>query len=280
MERTRTKSCHAKTSRSLLSSKIATLPVLSQSFEVGFLKVRYYSLFFVVGVVLAYFIAKARAIKRGITEIVFDEIIFWTILFGFISARLYYVFFYFDQYKSNLLEIFMVWHGGLAIYGGVIGGIVALYFLSKKHHLNFFTLSDAIVFALPLAQSIGRLGNFFNYEAFGKPTNLPWKMFVPKEFRPEGFASFSYFQPTFAYEILFNLFVFFLLWRIERKGIKPGVLTGTYLVLYSIGRFFIEGLRLDSAFLGSFRVDQIVALLLIFVGLGIIMKRYVAQSNQ
>ncbi len=280
MDRTRTKSCHTKTNSAFLNSRIIGFPVLAQSFKVGFLTVRYYSLFFVAGIVLAYFIAKAKALKKGISELLFDEIIFWTILTGFISARLYYVLFYFDQYKSNLPEIFMIWHGGLAIYGGLIGGLVALYFLSKKHQINFFSITDAIVFALPLAQSIGRFGNYFNYEAFGRPTNLPWKMFVPEQFRPEGFSTFSFFHPTFAYEILFNLFVFLLLWRIEKKAFKTGVLTGAYLVLYSIGRFFIEQVRLDSAYLGTFRVDQIVALLLIFAGFGIIINRYVAQSSK
>lgn len=280
MDRTRTKSCHAKTNSAFLSTRIIGFPVVAQSFKVGFFTVRYYSLFFVAGVVLAYFLAKARAFKKGISELLFDEIIFWTVLVGFISARLYYVLFYFDQYKLNLSEVFMIWHGGLAIYGGLIGGIITLYFLSKKHQLNFFSITDAIVFALPLAQSIGRLGNYFNYEAFGNPTNLPWKMYVPEQFRPEGFNTYSFFHPTFAYEILFNLFVFLLLWRIEKKSYSAGVLTGSYLVLYSVGRFFIEQVRLDSAYLGTFRVDQIVALLLIFAGLGIIINRYVAQSSK
>jgi len=280
MDRTRTKSCHAKTNSAFLSNRIIGFPIVAQSFKVGFFTVRYYSLFFVAGVVLAYFLANARALKKGISELLFDEIIFWTVLVGFISARLYYVLFYFDQYKSNLSEIFMIWHGGLAIYGGLIGGIVALYFLSKKHQLNFFSITDAIVFALPLAQSIGRLGNYFNYEAFGNPTNLPWKMYVPEQFRPEALNTYSFFHPTFAYEILFNLFVFLLLWRIEKRSYSAGVLTGAYLVLYSVGRFFIEQLRLDSAYLGIFRVDQIVALLLIFAGLGIIINRYVAQSSK
>ncbi len=280
MDRPRTKSRNAKTNIPFLGSKIASFPVLSQSFEVGFFTVRYYSLFFVTGVVFAYFIAKARALKKGINELVFDEMIFWAILFGFVSARIYYVLFYFDQYSKNLSEIFKVWHGGLAIYGGLIGGVITLYFLSKKHNVNFFSLSDSIVFALPLAQAIGRLGNYFNYEAFGKPTDLPWKMFVPSNFRPDGFQSSSYFHPTFAYEILSNLLVFFFLWRISKKTSNPGILTGAYLILYSIGRFFIESIRLDSAFIGIFRVDQLVALLLIFAGLGIIINRYVAQTSK
>ena len=280
MDRTRPKNCNAKTNSAFLGYTMAGFPIVSQSFKVGFLTVRYYSLFFVAGVVIAYFIAKAKALKKGISETVFDEMIFWTVLFGFISARIYYVLFYFDQYTSNLSEIFKVWHGGLAIYGGLIGGVITLYFLSKKHNVNFFSLTDVIVLGLPLAQAIGRLGNYFNYEAFGKPTDLPWKMFVPANFRPDGFQSSSFFHPTFAYEIVSNLLVFLVLWRISKKTNNPGILTGAYLILYSIGRFFIESIRLDSAFIGIFRVDQLVALLLIFAGLGIIINRYVAQTSK
>lgn len=275
MERTRTASSNAKTGGAIL-----TAPILSQSFQIGSFSIRYYSLTFVAAIVSAYLIGRARAVRDGIRAEVFDDIAFWTVLVGFISARIYYVLFYWPQFQNNLSEIYKVWHGGIAIYGALIGGAAGLYFACKKHKIRFWHMTDIIVLGLPIAQAIGRLGNYFNYEAFGLPTNLPWKMYVPPQFRPAGYAQYQYFHPAFAYEIIWNLLVFVLLWVLGKRFHKRGLLTGTYFMLYSYGRFVIEGIRLDSAYFGSLRGDQITALLLIILGLGIIISRYVPQTHK
>jgi phosphatidylglycerol:prolipoprotein diacylglycerol transferase len=239
---------------------------LSQSFKVGFLNVRYYSLTFVGAIVAAYFIARRRVLKAGITEKVFDDIFFWTVLVGFLSARLYYILFYFNQFQNNLSEIYKIWHGGLAIYGALIGGAVALYVLCRKYKLDFFKLTDLVVLGIPVGQAIGRLGNYFNYEAFGKPTNLPWKMFVPEKFRPIGYEGYRFFHPTFLYEIIANLIIFGLLLVVEKKiKLRTGMLTALYILFYSTARFVIEAIRLDSAYFGPFKGDQVTALGLILL---------------
>jgi len=267
MERTATKNRSSKTGQL----------ILSQGFRIGRLKIRYYGVTMVVAIALGYFIGWTRAKKQGWSRTFYDDLCFWLVIFGFLGARIYYVLFYPQFYRGNFSEVFKIWHGGLAIYGAVIAGALTLYVLARRYKKSFFELTDVVVYALPLAQAIGRFGNYFNYEAFGKPTNLPWKMFVPLQFRPPGYENFSYFHPTFAYEAIWNVLVFVALYFIARKvdvsgSKRVGLLTGSYFVLYSIGRFFIEGIRLDSAFFGPFRGDQLTAVLLIILGLVIIFK--------
>lgn len=246
----------------------------------SFLGIRIYSLTFVAGILAAYFIARRRILKSEIPEKVFEDIVFWTILVGFISARIYYVLFYFDQYKNNLSEIFKIWHGGLAIYGGLIGGALTVLFLCRRHKIDFFRFSDLIVVGFPLGQAIGRLGNYFNHEAFGAPTNLSWKIFIPAANRPAGYAQYSYFHPAFLYEMIADLLIFIIL---SRSALKPtpkpqpsGMLAAWYLLLYSTARLAIEGIRLDSAYFGPFKGDQLTAgaIILLSIGLMVYLRHF------
>lgn len=272
MERAGTKSSSSKTGQL----------ILSQTFSIGPLKIRYYGLTMLAAVATAYILGRRHSKEIGISHDTFDDVAFWTIFWGFICARVYYVIFYFDQFRGDLSEIYKVWHGGIAIYGALIGGALALFYQCRKRAVPFLSFADKIVIGIPLAQSIGRLGNFFNYEAFGAPTSLPWKMFVPVQFRPRGFEQYSYFHPTFAYEMIWNLGVFAALLFLNKRygNFKPGTLILAYVILYSLGRFFIEGVRLDSAFVEGFRVDQIAALFLIIGSLAILLYRYVSQTRQ
>jgi len=158
--------------------------------------------------------------------------------------------------------------------------VITLFIFARRRKMSFFELSDVVVYGLPLAQALGRFGNFFNYEAFGKPTNLPWKMYVPPQFRPAGYENFSFFSPTFAYEAIWDVLVFGALYFADKKGLKQGNLTGLYLILYSIGRFFIEAIRLDSAYILGFRGDQLTAVALILAGSAIIMRNKYVASHQ
>lgn len=272
--------------------------IISQYFSLGSLHIRYYSLTMVLAIVVGYIIASRRRRQFGISKEIFEDMVFWLIIISFISARIYYVLFYWQYFKSDWLEIFKIWHGGISIYGGVIGGMAVLWYFARKIKFPFLKLADFIALSLPLAQAIGRFGNFFNYEAFGAPTNLPWKMYVPWQFRPQAYKQYSYFHPTFLYEAFWDVLVFIVLWlfakRVENIGIavdqahnaentsfkRTGLVTAAYLLLYSTGRFFIEGLRLDSAYFGNFKGDQITAVLLILVSLGIIVSRYAAQNSK
>lgn len=190
---------------------------------------------------------------------------------GFLGARLYFVAFNWDFFRLHPEQVLAIWRGGISIYGAILGGLAAIAVYARFQKTPFWKFLDAAALALPLAQGIGRLGNFFNAEAFGGPTSLPWRMYVEPAARPLEFLGVSYFHPTFLYEALWDFAVFAILLYLMR-GTKsaPGMIAGSYLVLYSLGRFWIESLRLDSFFVGAIRADQGVALLGMVAGAFII----------
>lgn len=276
MERARTKNGSAETGQF----------VLAQSISVGPLSIRFYGITMALAIVTGYLVGKWRFNRTDFPGIenknaFFDDLAFRVVIFGFISARLYHVITHFGDYRNNLLEIPQVWHGGLAIYGAVIGGALALLYTARKHKIPFLKLADVAAIAMPISQAIGRIGNFFNYELFGSPTSLPWKMYVPREFRPEQYPYDEYYHPTFAYEMLWNLGVFAVLLFVSQKytNFKAGFVTSVYLMGYGIGRFWIEALRLDSTYLFSFKINQISSLLIFLIGLGILLKYATPQNN-
>jgi phosphatidylglycerol:prolipoprotein diacylglycerol transferase len=198
------------------------------------------------------------------------------------SARLYYVLFQWQDYAQRPEQIFAIWKGGIAIHGAILGGLIAGLIFCRINKLFFWQITDFIAPSLILGQAIGRWGNFFNSEAFGRPTDLPWKLYIPPYViengmriprRPSGYENFEYFHPTFLYESLWNLLVFGLLlflffWGLRQiPRLKPGTLFMVYLVGYSSGRIWIEGLRTDSLMLGSLRIAQVVSLTGITIGL-------------
>ena len=242
------------------SGKLQLNPVI----DLGSFSLRWYGLILAGAILAAYFFARKNAWKFGISANDVDDYSFWVAIVGFMGARIYYVLFNYSYFSQYLSEIYRVWHGGLSIYGAVLSGLAFSYFYSKKKAYTFWQLFDLIGLSLPLGQAIGRLGNFVNQEAFGVPTQLPWKMYVAPQYRPSQFASESFFHPAFLYEALFDLLVFFILYKLLGK-VKTGNLGLIYLVLYSLGRFFIEAIRLDSFFISGFRVDQVAAFLIIIV---------------
>jgi phosphatidylglycerol:prolipoprotein diacylglycerol transferase len=167
-------------------------------------------------------------------------------------ARLYYVLFEWEQYAQNPLQAFAIWKGGIAIHGAILGGIVAAIIFARIQKISVWLLADLVVPSLILGQAIGRWGNFFNSEAFGRPTDLPWKLYIPPQQRPLEFINYDYFHPTFLYESLWNLMVFAILMTLffrdlkRKPHLKVGTLALVYMVAYSLGRFWIEGLRTDS----------------------------------
>jgi len=189
---------------------------------------------------------------------------------GIFFARIYYVVCDWRYYSHNFAEIFMPWKGGLSIHGAILGCVLIIFLYCKYHKLSVLKYTDLCAYGTVLGQAIGRWGNFFNSEAFGKPTDLPWKLFIPIESRPQQFMNDSFFHPTFLYEFLWNLVVFLLLSTLIRKYFKNklGVITCFYLVLYSLGRFFIEGVRIDSIhnFFG-FPVAQWASMILFLTGI-------------
>ena len=241
--------------------------ILPQSFSLGGLTVRFYGLILALAVGAAYLFAVKRSSKYSISESQAENIIFVVLISGFVGARLYHVFSSLGYYFQNFIEIFQVWHGGLSIYGAVLGSLfgLVLFVKSLSTVLNWLTPS------LLLGQIIGRFGNFFNYEAFGYPTNLPWKMFVPETFRPENFLQSSFFHPWFLYEVLFNLLILFIVLKLEKR-VNFKSLFFTYFLLYNAVRLCLEFLRIDSTFIGSFRLNFVVSLILAIGSLIILAK--------
>ena len=241
-------------------------------FELGPISLRWYGLLIatavLVGVSLSQFLAKRRHLDP---ELIAD-LALWLVVAAIPSARLYYVLFNWPEYAQRPGDIIAIWKGGIAIHGAIIGGTIATTLFARFQKVSVWQLTDVIVPSLALGQAIGRWGNFFNSEAFGDPTNLPWKLYIPVNLRPSNYVSFEYFHPTFLYESLWNIGVFSLLvwlffWGLKNQSkLKLGTLTFSYLIVYSLGRFWIEGLRTDSLMLGSLKMAQVISLVLIGLG--------------
>lgn len=233
---------------------------IPQSINIGPLVIRLYGIILAASILVGYLVAYKNSWRFGIAKTEIDNLAFWLVVVGVISARIYYVIFEYSYYSINLDQIYKIWNGGLSIFGALIGGFIFLLYFARKKAYSIFQLLDLVALSLPLAQAIGRLGNFINQEAFGLPTNLPWAMYVQEALRPAVYLNQSFFHPAFLYEALGNLIIFFVLTRCLGKT-KNGHIFLFYLIGYSILRFFVESIRVDSSWISGFRVDQVVALL-------------------
>lgn len=241
-------------------------------FEWGSIAVRWYGFLIASAVLIGVSLSQYLAKRRQVNPELLADLAIWLVIAAIPAARIYYVIFQWSQYQNNLGDILAIWKGGIAIHGAILGGTIAALIFAKLQKVSIWQLADLVVPSLALGQAIGRWGNFFNSEAFGRPTDLPWKLYIPLANRPVDYANFEYFHPTFLYESLWNLLVFSLLLFIFFRSLKPNspIKTGTlalfYLIAYSIGRFFVEGLRTDSLMAGQLRTAQIVSLILIGLG--------------
>ncbi len=240
-------------------------------FTIGNFSIRWYSVLILLGVIIGYLLASKEAKKFDLPKDFVFDLTFWVVIFGIIGARLYYVIFNFNLYKDNIIDIFKVWNGGLAIHGGILFGFITLVIYCKIRDVNPFRMTDIAVPSLIIAQAIGRWGNFFNSEAHGPVTTLEnlKSLFIP-DFIIKGMKIGGiYYHPTFLYESLWCLlgFIVILLIRKYYKYLKVGQLTCVYLMWYSVGRVFIESLRTDSLMFMGFKVAQLVSLLCFVIGL-------------
>lgn len=240
-------------------------------FNIGGFSIRWYSILILSGIIIAYLLANKEGKKFKLPKDFIFDLAFWVVIFGIVGARIYYVIFNFSYYKSDILSIFKVWNGGLAIHGGIIGGLVALIVYCKIRKVNPFRMMDIVVPSLIIAQAIGRWGNFFNGEAHGPETTLLnlQNLHIPDFIIDGMYLDGVYYHPTFLYESIWCLVGFILLLLIRKyyKCLKTGQLTCFYLMWYSVGRVFIESLRTDSLMLGSFKVAQIISIIMFVVGL-------------
>ncbi len=249
----------------------------SVAFSIGNFDVAWYSIYILVGVILGGLLFLLEAKKYEIDMDFSVNLIFWAVIFGIIGARAYYVLFNLDYYMDSPMEILEVWNGGLAIHGGIIGGLLFILFYTYKYKVRVLKITDMAVVSLIIAQAIGRWGNFFNQEAHGPAvlrSVLENMKFIPQFIINGMNIGGEYFHPTFYYESLwcFLGFIVLLLVRKFYKYLKVGQLTGIYLIWYSVGRFFIESLRTDSLMLGNFKMAQVISIFLIINGLILLFK--------
>jgi phosphatidylglycerol---prolipoprotein diacylglyceryl transferase len=284
-------------------------PILLQ---LGPLAIRWYGFLIVTGALLGAYVATIEARRRKEEPDHVWNLLIWCLIFGIIGARLYHVLssppgasrgfdYYFIERPFTTITLFglslpfptalLIWQGGIGIFGALVGGVLAVFIYTRRHGLNFWRWLDIIAPGMLLAQAIGRWGNFFNQELYGPPTTLPWgikitnvNQRIPPYDDLTLYSLDTTFHPVFLYESLWNLAGFGLLLWIGRKygdGLVEGDMTALYLIWYPLGRLFIEILRPDAWTLGGIPTAQIISLLLILAGIGLIYYRhYLAPSRR
>ncbi len=229
------------------------------AFSIFGVDIRWYGIIMAVAMLIASLFVLKKGKDIGVSEDNLMDLIIWVLPFGIIGARLYYVLFYdLNYYLSVPMEIFNLRAGGLAIHGGLIGGFLAGILVTIRKKMPSIKLADIVAPVLILGQAIGRWGNFFNGEAHGGPTDLPWGILVDGQ----------KVHPTFLYESAWNFIIFIVLLRLLNKKHFDGQIISLYLVFYSLGRFFIEGLRTDSLMIGPLRIAQVISIVMIAGGIG------------
>lgn len=257
---------------------LAAIPSPSSgTISLGPLRLTAYGLMIALGVIAAVALARRRAPGRGLDPESITALATWAVPAGLIGARLYHVATDWRRFQGRWLDVVKIWEGGLGIPGGLAAGIGVGWWLARRRGLDVTAVLDTIAPAVPLAQAIGRWGNWWNQEIFGRPTNLPWALEIGPTHRPDGYELFPTFHPTFLYESLWNLGLVALLLTFDRtRRLRPGQLFALYLVGYGTGRLWIEALRIDPASqLGPFRVNIWMSLALITAGItGFIVARH------
>ena len=244
-------------------------------FDFGFFQIKWYSFFIFMGALTASLLIIKEIRKKDIKDDLIIDIIFYGIIIGILGARIYYVLFNLPYYLKNPIEIIEIWNGGLAIHGGIIATLIFLIFYTKKKKINLLLLMDIIAVGLVIAQAIGRWGNFFNGEAYGRVVSLSFlkSLHLPQFIIDGMFISGHYREPTFLYESIANFICFIILIIVRKnKKLKTGMLSGIYLIWYGIVRFIIESFRSDSLMLGPIKMAQLVSIISCIVGIYLFTK--------
>ena len=243
--------------------------------DLGFITIKWYSILILIGFAMGYYLVLSECNYKRIQKNVINDICFNLVIISIIGARIYYCLFNIDYYKYNLLGIFKIWEGGLAIHGGIIAGMIYFIYVSKKKRIKLINLLDLFAPSLALGQAIGRWGNFFNSEAYGSITTLSKleELHIPKFVIDGMYINHQYHHPTFFYESVGCLALFIILMLIRKfKSEKKGLIITIYFIIYGIIRFFIESMRTDSLMLFNFKVAQIVSVIMVIVGTIILVK--------
>ncbi|MCQ6278739.1 prolipoprotein diacylglyceryl transferase [Bacillus sp. EB600] len=267
-------------------------PLNPIAFSLGPIQVHWYGIIIGSGLALALYLAIREGNKRGLPKETFADLMIWAIPIAIISARIYYVLFEWGYYAQHPSEIIQIWHGGIAIHGALIGSILTVIFFARSRGISFWKIVDIAAPSLILGQAIGRWGNFMNQEAHGGPVSRTFleNLHLPDFIINQMYINGIYYHPTFLYESVWDFVGFILLVLFRRVNLRRGELFLSYLIWYSIGRFFIEGMRTDSLMLTShLRMAQMISIVLVVAAVGILLYRrksglsdvrYQDQSNQ
>jgi prolipoprotein diacylglyceryl transferase len=221
----------------------------TNQFHIGPLRVTFYGILVTTGVVIAWLLTRKRWVERGGTVEDVEKIMIRVVVLGFLGARLAYVSTHLSRFEGEWWRVIAIWEGGLALYGGLTFGALAIWWTSRQLGKPMSLFLDSLAPALPLAQAVGRWGNYFNQELFGTPSDLPWAVEIAPQFRPQQYAEFATFHPTFLYESLWNVaLAFTIMWADRRFPTLRGRLIGIYFVGYGVIRFLMELIRTDTTF--------------------------------
>jgi len=253
---------------------------MPEGFALGPLFVRFYGIILMLGALAGAWLATREAKRRGYEPEIVWDLLTYLLIGGIIGARLWHILtpppssgITAGWYLTHPLDALAIWKGGLGIPGAVIGGLIALYFYARRHNLNFLEWTDIVAPSLALGQAIGRWGNFFNQELYGAPTNLPWKIFIDSDHRLAGYLDAEYYHPLFLYESIWNLANMLLLLWVSRRyadRLKDGDIFLIYLIVYPVGRFLLDFLRLDASMVGGININQtIMAVVAVFATAGL-----------
>jgi prolipoprotein diacylglyceryl transferase len=265
-----------------LPAVLASIPSPSNGVvDIGPVPLHMYGLMIAVGVLVAAKVGKVRYIRKGGPDLseearqergaAFDSIAFWAVVGGIIGARLYHVVTDYQLFDGHPERIVQIWKGGLGIWGAVLGGAIAAWVVARRHKLVFLDIADSIVPGLAFAQAIGRWGNWFNQELFGGPSTLPWAVEIDRAHRPDGYARYATFEPTFLYESLWCLALgFVLIWVDKRCKLARGQLFALYAAGYTAFRFVMEEMRIDPAHtIGPLRLNAWVSIVVFVISVTI-----------
>lgn len=252
-------------------------PLNRVAFQIGSISVYWYGLLIGLGVVIGYFMANREAIKRGLPKETYSDLLVWLIIFGIIGARAYYVIFRWEDFVADPLSVFAIWEGGLAIHGAIIAGIITMYIFCKKRNISIWKLLDITAPSVLIGQAIGRWGNFMNQEVYGGPIAehqvetfykiLP-DFIMNQMYIDDPIHGLAYYHPTFLYESLWNFVGVLVLLYLRRVNLRQGEIFFSYLIWYSVGRFVIEGMRLDNLMIGDvIRTAQLISIILIVIAI-------------
>lgn len=274
----------------MIPASIPSPPIEWSAAELGPLTIRAYSLAILAGIFFALWLTTRRWVERGGNPQAVADVGFWAIPFGIVGGRIYHVISTPEQYFGEggaPLDAFKIWEGGLGIWGAVAFGALGAYIGTRRHRVSFATFMDAAAPGVIIAQAIGRLGNYFNQELFGRPTDVPWALEIDPAFRPHGFEEFATFHPTFLYELLWNLAgAALIIYLDKRLDLRGGRVFWLYVCVYVAGRLWIETMRIDTAVVvGGLRINVWVSIgvltlaVVMFFVLGARQKRSVQVSR-